>query len=54
MYIKVMFFYVDAKWEKKHLKKSQNVFNLFKEHLFLHIISKIQDDTPVNTCFIKL
>ena len=37
--------------EKKRLKKSQNFFNLFKEHSFLH---KIQDDLPINTYFMKL
>ena len=37
----------------EYLSKVDFFVNLFKEHSFLHIISKIQDDLPVIKYFIK-
>ena len=44
---KIMIF-VDANKEKK------SIWSKVKEHQFLHFISKIQDDLPMNTYFIEL
>ena len=53
MHNKIKIFF-DTKTEKEAFELKSKFLWLFKEPSFLHILSKIQDDRPINTYFIKL